>query len=326
MIVVTGGAGHLGNNLIRRLLAQGETVRCLVLPGEDLRSLDGLEVQRVEGDVRDLDSLLRAFAGADVAYHMASVIALIPGRTKLLQAVNVDGTRNVVEACLRCNVRRLVYTSSIHALVEPAPGTVIDETMPCDPARIPLEYSKSKAAATLEVLAGVRRGLDAVILSPTGIIGPYDFRPSEMGRLFVSFSQGRMRAYVDGAYDFVDCRDVVAGHLAAAARGRTGENYILSGELVTVRQLLSQLAEVTGRPAPRLRLPWWAASAAAALATGYSRLTGTATLLSWDALYTLRSNSLVSHAKASRELGYRPRPLRESIADTVRWLQTADMC
>lgn len=224
MVVVTGATGHIGNNLVRALLARGEKVRCLVLPSDDLRPLEGLAVQVVEGDVRQPESLIRAFKGAEVVYHLASIVAITPGRSRLLEEVNVRGARNVANACLECGVRRMVYTSSIHALVEPPIGTVMDEAMPFDPARTYSEYGKSKARGALEVLDAAARGLNAVIVNPTGVIGPYDFRPSEMGQLFLDFARHRLGTYVDGAYDFVDVRDVAAGHISATENGRTGEN------------------------------------------------------------------------------------------------------
>lgn len=325
MQVVTGATGHIGNTLIRALAARGEAVRCFVLPTESLRPLNGLDVEVVEGDVRDRESLERAFAGADVVYHLASVIALTGGKAGLLQDVNVGGTRNVVEACLKCGVRRLVYTSSVHALVEPPRGTAIDEAMAFDPARIPFEYGRTKAEATLVVLESVRRGLDAVVVCPTGVVGPNDFGPSEMGQLFVAFAQRKIPAYVDGGYDFVDVRDVAEGHIRAAERGRTGEAYLLSGEQISVRELMTLLAELTGVLAPRLHAPAWLADAVAPLSVLYGKLTRTRVIFTRDSLYYIRSNSLTSSAKAARELGFRPRSVRQSVADTVEWLRDAGM-
>jgi len=166
----------------------------------------------------------------------------------------VEGTRNVVSACLETGVRRLVYVSSIHALVEPPHGTVIDESAPFDPSRISFPYGRSKARASLEVLEAVERGLDAVIVCPTGIIGPHDYVPSEMGELFITFARGGLPAYVDGGYDFVDSRDVAAGLISAARLGRAGEVYVVFGERITVRELLLPLEELAGVKALRLRL------------------------------------------------------------------------
>jgi len=233
MIVVTGATGHIGNVLVRELLSRGENVRVVIPPFEDTTPLDGLKVEMVEGDVRQVDSLIQAFKEGDVVYHLAGIISILPGKSKLLYQVNVMGTRNVVGACLKTDVRRLVYTSSIHAIAEPPHGTAIDETLPFDPDRAIGEYDRSKAQATLEVLKAVQQGLDAIIVCPTGVVGPYDFKLSEMGQLFIDFAKKKLKAYIDGAYDFVDVRDVAIGHILACEKGHTGESYILSGERVT---------------------------------------------------------------------------------------------
>ena len=321
MIVVTGATGHIGNVLVRELLARGEKVRAIIPPFEDITPLEGLEVEKVEGDVRDVEALIQAFSGAEVVYHLAGIISILPGKTKLLYQVNVMGTRNVVEACLKSRVPRLIYTSSIHALAEPPEGTVIDETMPFAPDRAIGEYGKSKAQATLEVVEGVTKGLDAVVVCPTGVIGPYDFAPSEMGQLFIDFAKGKLNTYVDGAYDFVDVRDVVTGLILACEKGQTGESYILSGERITVTQLMSILEEVTGVKAPRSKTPIWLAKAMVIFTSLYYNLTNTKPRFTSDSLRILRSNSFISSQKASQQLGYPHRPIREAIVDTVQWFK-----
>lgn len=323
--VITGATGHLGNNLVRTLLERGEEVRAVVLPNDPAQSIAGLPVERVEGDVRDMGALIWAFRNAERVYHLASLITIAPGREDLLQEVNVQGTRNVVEACLRTGVQRLTYVSSIHALVEPPHGTTIDERMAFDAAHIPTEYGRSKAQAAQQLLAGVERGLDAVIACPTGIVGPYDFQPSEMGRLFLNVARRRLPAYVQGAYDFVDVRDVVQGLLAAAAKGRRGETYILSGEVVTVRQMMDYVEEATGVRAPRIGLPVWLAQGVARLAWTYARWTRTHPLFTGESVEILRSNCCISHAKATRELGHSPRPFQETVRDTIHWFREAGM-
>lgn len=325
MICVTGATGHLGNNLVRSLNARGERVRCVVLPGEDTRSLAGLDVELLSGDVRDKESLLAAFRGAEVVFHLASVISLLPGRTGLLEEVNVIGTRNVVQACIQMNVRRLVYTSSIHALVEPPFGETIDEGAPCDPSRIAMSYSKSKARATLEVMAGVQKGLDAVMVLPTGLIGPHDYRPSETGQFILDFCRGKVSACLEGGYDFLDVRDAAEGHVLALLKGAPGSMYILSGEWMSVRSVLEELAKLTGRDAPRFELNQAASKMLSSVLTGFSLVFGTKPLLSKDAVNTLLSNSLVSSEKARRELGFKPRPLKETIHDTIEWFKSAGM-
>jgi len=321
VVVVTGATGHIGNVLVRELLSRGENVRALIPPFEDTTPLDGLEVERVEGDVLNTDSLVEAFKDADVVYHLAGIVSILPGKSDLLYQVNVVGTRNVAEASLKAGVRRLVYTSSIHALATPPPGTAIDETLPFDPDRSIGEYDKSKAQATLEVLKAVEQGLDAVIVCPSGVIGPYDFKVSELGQLFIDFVKGRLKAYIEGAYDFVDVRDVAIGHILACEKGRTGESYLLSGERITVYNLLQMLEEITGVRAPRSKMPIGVAQIAAIFTPLYHRLTRTKPLFTKYSIHTLTSESFVSQEKSRRELGHSPRPIRESIVDSIHWFQ-----
>lgn len=325
MVVVTGATGHIGNVLVRELLAHGQYVRTLAPPFENLRSLAGLDVEHLTGDLRDPDSLIRAFSGASVVCHLAGLISILPRRTDALYAVNVLGTRNVVQACLDCGVQRMVYVSSVHALMEPPHGTAITEAAGCDPARTVGRYARSKAQATLEVLEGAERGLDAVIVFPSGVIGPYDFNRSEMGQLILDFAHGKLPAYLDGAYDFVDVRNVAGGVVRACQKGRPGEGYILSGEIVSVPRLMALLQELTGVRAPSLRLPRWVARAAARFSPLFYAVAGTRPRFTSYSVRVLGSNCLISCDKARRELDYVPRPIRETLADTVQWFRTNGM-
>jgi len=319
MIVVTGGTGHIGNVLLRELVNSGQRVRAMVLPGEDRTPISALDVEIVSGDIRDADATARIFRGADLVYHLAGIVSILPGQSAALNEVNVRGTANVIEACLKTGVPRLVYTSSIHALAEPPHGIVINESRPFDPACVLGDYARSKACATLEVLRGVRRGLDAVVVCPTGVIGPYDYKVSEMGQLILDFLRKRLKMFVNGAYDFVDVRDVATGIVLAGAKGRRGESYILSGERITVRGLLDTLEKITGIKAPTIRIPAWLARTLGDLATPYYRLVKTKPLFTSYSIDVLKSNSLVSSDKAKRDLGYSARPIRESISDAVMW-------
>lgn len=323
MVVVTGATGHLGNNLVRTLLKRGTRIRAVALPGESLLPLEGLKVEVVRGDVRDQSFLCRTFEGAETVYHLASVISVEPGHWNLLEEVNVKGTRNVVNACRRTGVGRLVYTSSIHALVEPPHGITIDESTPCDPARIPTEYGKSKAMATLEILKAASEGLNAVVLFPTGVIGPYDFRPSEAGRFILSFARGSVPVRLEGGFDFVDVRDVAQGHVLAAEKGSPGEKFVLSGRWVSVDEIMEEISEAAGVPCPRVRLSTRAAGALAVLWEVSGRISRRRVLLTGESLGFLHSNSQVSSEKARRELGYSSRPLRDTLRDTVAWFREA---
>lgn len=325
MIVVTGAAGHLGNNLVRRLVGGDEQVRCLLLPAECTLPLAGLDVEVLRGDVRDLAGLMGIVAGARLVYHLASVISIAGAPPRLMAEVNVDGARNVATVCLEAGVGRMVHVSSIHALREPPAGVAFDEGQPFEPAAIRMPYGNSKARGTLAVLEVARqgRGLDVVVACPTGVIGPHDYRPSEMGQLILDYAAGRLPATVRGAYDFVDVRDVADGLIGVAGGGRGGEHYILSGEQISVRQIVALLRELIGERGRCPELPGWMADVAAWASPVYYRLSGGRPRLTRDALETLRSNSLVSHAKATALFGYAPRPLAESLADTVAWFEAA---
>ncbi len=324
MVVVTGATGHIGNVLVRELLLRGEKVRVVIPPFEDASCLDGLKVEIVEGDVCHIDSFIQAFERGDVVYHLAGIISILSGKSEPLYQVNVEGTRNVIESCFKTKVQRLVYTSSIHAIKEPPHGIVIDETFPFDPDNVLGDYAKSKAQATLEVLNGVKQGLNAVIVCPTGVIGPYDYKISEMGQLIMDFTQRKLKAYVDGAYDFADVRDVATGLILACEKGCSGESYILSGEQITVRDLLLMLQEITGVKAPSLKIPAWLARTVGKIAPLYYRLTNTKPLFTTYSINVLASNSQISSAKARRELGYSTRPVKESVTDAVAWFREND--
>lgn len=319
VILVTGATGHLGNVLVRELLALGKKVRALVLPGEDCRSLDGLAVERVEGNILDESSLPPAFAGVEQVYHLAGLVSIMPGQEDLLRRVNVEGTLNVLRAARRANVRRLVYTSSIHALARPLHGVTIDESLPFDPANPAGAYDRTKAAASLAVLAAAKEGLDAVIVCPTGVIGPYDYRRSEIGEVILTWLRYEVSFLPDGCFDFVDVRDVARGHILAAERGRRGETYILGGERVHVRSLYEMVRAAIGKRARVIRVPMGLAMLAARLAEACYRIGKMKPRFTCYALETLISNSAISSEKARRELGYSPRPLAETVRDTVAW-------
>jgi nucleoside-diphosphate-sugar epimerase len=319
MKLVTGATGHIGNVLVRLLNERGERVRAMIMPGENPTPLQGLDVEIIEADVLDYQSLLTAFKQIDVVYHLAGIISILPGKDHMLQAVNVIGTRNVIQAARSSGVRRLVYTSSIHALKRVPEGVLIDESVPFDIEYSISSYDSSKASASLDILTAVQSGMDAVIVCPTGVIGPYDFRRSEMGQLILDCVEQKPMLYVDGAYDFVDVRDVAQGLILAGDKGRCGESYILSGERIEVLDIIRIVQEILGRRLFSLKIPFSLARFTANLTPLYYRLAHAKPRFTSYSLATLRSNSFISHTKAHLELGYFPRPLRESLTDTVKW-------
>ena len=325
-VLVTGASGLVGANLIRLLLSQGRDVRALV--HSDSRALAGLEVETIPADVRDLASLERAMAGVEVVYHLAGYISLAVDPGPEMKAVNVLGTRNVVAACLSCGVRRLVHFSSIEALCQEPHNQPMDETRPlvdegCSPAarmKI-LPYDISKAQGEREVQAGITRGLDAVILYPTGILGPYDFKPSHQGQALILLARGKIPALVRGGFDWVDVRDVAAGGLRAEQAAVPGSRYLLSGHWHTVRQVAELAASAYGHAAPLITVPLGIAEAFAPVMLLLGRFNGSQPIYTRVTLRALRSNRQMSHARASRELGYTARPLAETVRDTINWFQ-----
>ena len=321
MVVVTGATGHIGNVLVRELAATNVAVRALVLSDDNTEALNALPIEIVRGDVTDYPSLVNAFEGATTVYHLAGIVNISSGKRKILQKVNVEGTKNVVNACLEEGVKRLVYTSSIHAFEELPHGQTLTETKNFDEKTVKGDYAKTKAIATHIVLDAVHRGLDAVVLHPTGVIGPYEYTLSSMGQVIVDFLKRRLFAYIDGSYDFVDVRDVAEGIILAGEKGAIGENYILSGEQITVKRILELLETATGLKAPRIKIPVWFARLTAPLSELYYRLLNQRPLYTSYSIHTLQSNSVTTHQKASEALGYCPRPIIETIHDSVQWIQ-----
>jgi dihydroflavonol-4-reductase len=315
--VVTGATGHIGANLVRALLAAGRRVRCVVR--QDRSALEGLDVECVAADVRDPASLRIAFRDATTVFHLAAVISIDGDRHGLVTATNVGGARNAAEAALACGVRRLVHCSSIHAFVQEGPAAAITESMPRALAARHAAYDRSKAAGEQAVRGVVARGLDAVIVHPTAVIGPCDFKPSRMGRLLLDLYRRRLPSLVPGGFDWVDVRDVVAGLLGAEQDGRTNESYLLSGRYAPVSQLARLAADVTGVPAPRWCTPLWLARAAAPFSTVIGRVRRREPLFTTESLDALAMGTAVDCAKARRELGYSARDLFSTLHDTYAW-------
>lgn len=319
MNLVTGAAGHLGNVLVRELLAQGEDVRVLILPGEDTRSLKGLPVDCVIGNVLDPDSLTWAMRDVDTVFHLAALVSITEDKAHLLKAVNVDGTRNVIQAAKTAQVQKLVYTSSIHALERPPKGVRISEQLNFDPENPAGAYDRTKAQASLLVKSAAGEGLDTRILCPTGVVGPYDYRRSEMGDLILDWMQRPLNFMVEGAFDFVDVRDVAKGQILARDQGKPGETYILGGERIELKLLHTLVQKVTGKETPLITFPLPIAMIVAPMAELYYKLTKTKPRFTKYSIETVFSNSEISSDKAKEELGYQSTPLVKSITDTVRW-------
>lgn len=318
-ILVTGATGHVGNVLISKLIEQGKKVRALIFPGEDTTSLNDFDIERIEGDILRPGDIREAVAGVRYVYHLASLISIGGISEELVRRVNVQGTRNVALACRESGVERLVYVSSIHALERPEEGRVIDEHLAYDPENPAGEYDRSKAEASLEVKRLVGTGLDAVIVCPTGIIGPMDFRRSEVGRMVCHWMKKRPHFMVDGYFDFVDVRDVADGLIAACQRGVSGETYILSGSRISLASLRGMVQKEAGIRSSQMMVPAKLTLFGTKLVYPFQKFFGVTNGFTPYSIETILSNSHISSAKAKISIGYSPRPFEESVRDTVAW-------
>ncbi len=320
MVLVTGATGHIGNVLVRQLLDRKEKVRVLALPWEDMTPLYNLPVEIVLGDVLDFESLLRACKDVATVYHLAGIISIMPGADDLMHRVNVEGTRNIVKAIYATNVKRLVYTSSIHAIQRVPHGVVIDERLPFDPDNPYGAYDRSKAMASLHIQQESQKGLDAVIVCPSGVIGPYDFKGSEMGALIGDCICSKTQFYIDGMYDFVDVRDVAEGIILAGKKGKKGECYILSNEQTSIVGIMDIVKIHANKYLKKVRIPIYLAYFASMLTPFLCKLTKRKPKFTKYSIEVVQSNSAICNQKAKKELGFKTRPLKQTIIDTADWL------
>ena len=319
MNLVTGATGHIGNVLVRELLNRGESVRVLVLPDEDLTPIKGLNVEIHYGNILDPQCLVNAVTGIDTVFHLAGIISISSSHVEIVHKVNVEGTRNMVDAAMKAGVRRFIYTSSIHAFKRVPHGMVIDETTPIDPDFSVGAYDRSKAEATLLVQEKVKEGLPAIIVCPTGVLGPYDYKGSELGELMNSWMLKKVNYMINGSYDFVDVRDVVQGMIQARDKGTIGQLYILSGELIRVSDLWHIVKELFVIKSRLVNIPLRLARFFTNFSELYYKITRTKPKFTQYSIETLQSNAVIDNAKARQSLGYSPRTIRDTIRDTINW-------
>jgi dihydroflavonol-4-reductase len=315
--LVTGATGHLGANLVRRLLADGHQVKVLLRErdGLDNRAVDGLPVERAYGDLRDLDAMRAAAAGVSGVFHTAAKIATVAGGEREIYDINVAGTRNVLKAAREAGAARVVVSGSFSA-VGHNPDRPSNEDDPFYPFAWHMPYSVTKAWVEHECLKAVALGQEVVVATSCAILGPNDFFPSRMGRVIKDFANGDLRAYIPGGFDFVATRDIVEGHVLAMDKGRSGQRYIFSTRFVEIDELMDIMERVTGRARPRLRL-------APSLMLGLAHV-GSFVLTNFfpsvpqrftpAAVRILQMRRRADTSRAQRELGYAP----TSIEDAVR--------
>jgi dihydroflavonol-4-reductase len=319
--LVTGGTGFIGANVIRALLKAGMAVRALVRRDSDTRNLAGLPVDIVHGDLRQSDSLRAALQGCRTLYHVAAQYSLWTPHPEELYATNVEGTTTLLQLALEFGVEKVVYTSSVATIGQPADGSPGDETLSLPLTDAVGHYKRSKILAEQRALAFCAQGLPLVVVNPAAPIGPWDIKPTPTGKIIVDFLQHKLPAYLDTGLNLIDVRDVARGHLLAAQHGTIGERYILGCRNMSLRDILHLLAEVSGMPAPRWRIPY-----GVALATGYvsewiAGWTKKPPLVPLAGVQMARHPMYFTAQKAVRQLGLPQSPIDAAMRQAVQWFR-----
>lgn len=318
-IAVTGASGHIGVNLCRLLINKGFQVKALIHKSH--LGLTGLELDAIQGDIMNPFSLKALVENADIIFHLAAVISIRGKKDKEILSHNVEGTRNLLKAAADASVKRFIHFSSIHALTQEPHDQILDETRPLA-VNDWMVYSRSKALAEREVLDYCKSGLDAIILNPTAVIGPFDYQPSLLGRALILLALGKLPLMVPGGYDWVDVRDVVHAAYSSIKNARKGERYILSGHWCDLKDLSLIVSKYMDCKPPRISCPHWLAKIGLPFINTYCLLNRKEPLYTYDSLNTIRiGHRSISHQKAFHELGFSPRPLEDTIKDTLDWFR-----
>jgi dihydroflavonol-4-reductase len=322
-ILVTGASGFVGAAVARAAIDAGYAVRALVRATSARTNLADLNIELIEGDMRDPQAVARAMTGVAHLFHVAADYRLWAPDPEQILRTNCDGTRNLMQAALKAGVKRVVYTSSVATIAIPADGTPGDETQALSLDKAIGAYKRSKVAAEAIVKDMIAtQGLPAVIVHPSTPIGPRDVKPTPTGRIIIEAALGKMPGYVDTGLNLVHVDDVAAGHLAALEKGKIGEHYILGGENVRLAQMLADIAALTGRRPPKIKVPRRLLFPLAAVVEAQARFTGREPFLTLDGLRMAKYLMFFSSAKAERELAYRPRPYKLGLKDALDWFGT----
>jgi len=321
-VFVTGATGFVGSHVARVLAEQGADLRLLVRSSSDPKNIEGLNAERVTGDLRDPASLEKAMAGCEVVFHVAADYRLWVRDPAQMYRSNVEGTRAILEAARKNRVRRVVCTSSVATMGFTLNGKPADENSPVSLEDMIGHYKRSKFMAEVVALEAGREGMDVVVVNPSTPVGEQDIKPTPTGRIIVDFLKRKFPAYVDTGLNLVDVRECARGHVAALEKGRSGERYILGGENLTLKQILDKLAATTGIPSPKVRVPY-----VVALATGVidevitGHILGREPRATIDAVRMGRKKMFVSSAKAERELGWKAGPVDDALRRAVEWFR-----
>lgn len=321
--LVTGATGFVGSAIVRVLLAEGHSVRALARPHSDRRNLDGISIEVAEGDLTDPESLKPAVAGCSALFHAAADYRLWVRDPATMYAANVTGTETLMRIAADAGVERIVYTSSVATLGLPADGTPGDEETLVSQADMVGHYKLSKYMAEKAVRALADEGLPVVIVNPSTPVGPRDIKPTPTGRMVLDAAAGRMPAYLETGLNVVHVDDVAIGHHLALQRGRIGERYVLGGDNLSLKSILTHVASITGRRPPKLRIPHGLALPIAHVSEAWARLSGRGDpTITVTGVKLARKFMYFSSAKAEEELGYTARPVQQALADAVEWFRT----
>ena len=318
-VLVTGATGFIGGNLARRLAQYGYDVRALVRPRANTLTIDGTGVEQIPGDILDRESVARAVQGCQAVFHCAAIYSFWSSTPKLIHRTNVDGTTIVLQAARQAGVSRVVFTSTVSTMGF-SPGELSTEESLLDPDHLVGHYKKSKYQAELVALEMAAEGLPVVVVNPTAPVGPWDVKPTPTGRIILDFMRGRIPAYLDTGMNLVDVEDVAEGHILAMESGRSGQRYLLGNENLSLREMFGILQEITGRRAPRWRVPYWLA-----LAAGYldhaveGKMLSREPRIPVEGLKVAKSPMYVDCEKAVRELGQPQSAVAVALEKAVRW-------
>ncbi len=315
-VLVTGATGFVGWHVAKKLVERGWEVRALSRSAP----ITDLDLQTVRGDLRDFPSLQAAARGCEMIFHVAADYRLWSANPEEMYASNVEGTRNLIRASVEAGAQRIVYCSTVGAIGMRA-NLIADEASPVSLADMKGHYKRSKFLAEQAALESARNGAPVVVVNPTTPLGDHDAKPTPTGKVIVDFLQGKIPAYIDTGLNYVDVRDVAEGHILAAEQGRVGERYILGSENLTLIAMLERLAIPAGRPAPKIRLPYFVAYGAALASTAWAGITKRHPGIPLDGVRYAHLKMWVSHAKAERELGYRPAAIDDALSRAVQWFR-----
>jgi dihydroflavonol-4-reductase len=319
--LVTGATGFVGSHVARQLVASGQSVRVLIRTSSNFRLLEDIDVERVEGDLRDAASIDRAMQGIRRVFHVAADYRLWTRHPEELYESNVEGTRRLIASAQRAGVERIVYTSTVATIAVPRHGALPNEATQAALEEMIGHYKRSKFLAEQVALDAAKAGAPVVIVNPTAPVGPGDWKPTPTGRIILDFLRGKMPAYVDTGLNVVAVEDVAAGHLLAAEKGRVGERYILGGRNMTLKEILDALSAITGRRAPRVKLPHVVALMAGYADEMYSRVAGREPQIPVEGVKMSRHKMFVESDKAARELGFKPGKIEPALERAVRWYE-----